>query len=372
MLAMQASSFETGRLGFMGVRHLGMGGAGVGFADDENAILLNPTGLSRVTAWKATMPLVPLALAPNASVLANGDLIEMVIAGMDIEDAEGVLQRAELIEQAAEDYPYGSFAAGLFPYYIRQNMGAGLLASTVLGTESRVVPSGDVDVYESLDMLTRGFMDTGIFVSYAHDLPWHPVVLGHDGHLCAGITIKGVGRGYIRRVDRWGTEEEDEEGERYETDDDFNELWWEFGFGFDLAARLDLQDGRSTSASVVLYNLPGGFDYSYEDGTSLPVRMYAAIGVSSRPLKGVEGLRDLLVGFDIQKIGQGGSYHLGAEYPVGPLRFRSGLSGDGLAAGLGLRWRSLEFDYATYEADDAWFGDSYRIRNHVFRVSINL
>ena len=374
VLGMHAAASEKGRLGFVGVRHLGMGGAGVGFADDGNAILMNPTGLSRVTDWKATMPFVPMILIPNVMVLANGDVIEMVAAGIEIEDAGGLFQRIELIEQAVADYPYGSVEAGIFPYFITRNTGVGLLASAVFGMENRAVPSGGVDVYESLDTLTRGFIDTGVFASYAHDLPWHPAVLGSDGDLFAGITVKAVGRGYMRRVDRWGIGDEDEgeEGARSETDEDINDRWWDFGLGLDLAARLDLQEGRSTSESQLLDNLPGGFDFAYDDGTSLPVGVSAALGVASRPLAGIERLRDLLVGFDIQKIGQGGSYHLGAEYPIGPLRLRTGASGDGLAVGMGLRWRALEFDYATYKTDNAWFGDNYRIRNHVFKASINM
>ncbi len=374
VLWMPAAASEKGQLGLLGVRHLGMGGAGVGFADDGNAILMNPTGLSHVTGWKATMPFVPMILTPNLTVAPSSDIIEMMLAGVDIENADGLFQRIELIEQAVADYPYGSAEAGIFPHFITRNMGVGLLASAVFGMESHAVPSGGVDVYESMDTLARGFIDTGVLASYAHGLPWHPKVLGSEGDLCAGVTLKAVGRGYVRSVIRWGIEEEDEgeEGERMEMDDDFNDMWWDYGFGFDLAARLDLQDGRSTSMSLVLYNLPGGFDFSYDDGTSLPVRVSAALGVASRPLARIERLQGLLVGFDIQKIGQGGSYHLGVEYPIGPLRLRTGVSEEGLAMGLGLRWRALEFDYATYEADNAWFGDSYRIRNHVFQATINM
>lgn len=206
------------------------------------------------------MPLVPMILTPNAAVLANGEVIDMMAAGMEIEDAEGLFQRIELIEQVVADYPYGSVEAGVFPHFIMRNIGVGLLASAVFGMESHAVPSGGVEVCESLDTLTRGFADIGVCASYAHDLPWHPTVLGSEGDLCAGMTLKVVGRGYMRRVDRWGIGDEDEgeEGERYEADEDFNDMWWDYWLGFDLAARLDLQDGRSTSVSLVVYNLPGG------------------------------------------------------------------------------------------------------------------
>jgi len=47
---------NTDRIFIQGIRPLGMGGAGVAVADDDNALFYNPAGLGRITRWQFTFP----------------------------------------------------------------------------------------------------------------------------------------------------------------------------------------------------------------------------------------------------------------------------------------------------------------------------
>ena len=373
VLTESGAASEKGQIGFVGARHLGMAGTGVALADDENAILYNPTGLWKMVGWEATIPFMPFSMTPNANIVLNGDLFKMVDGTLDIEDTDNIIRRAQLIEEVAADHPYASIEGGLFPTFLKRNLGIGLLVSAVFGTNTRPMVSGGPDVYESLDLVTRGFIDAGGLASYGRELPWKPVLFGTEVDLYAGGTLKAIWRGYMRRIDRTGKIESDEENdEPQEDEEEDDDLSWDGGLGVDLAVRLELNDARLTAASLVLYNLPGGFDFSYDDGTELPVRTSAALGFASKPFTHVRGIESLLVGFDIKEIGQGGSFHLGMEYPSGIWRFRMGLSGDGFATGAGVKWRVIKFDYAMHKTDNAWFGDDYRTRNHVLRMSLDL
>jgi len=340
LLACQAVASDKGTLGFLGVRYLGMGGTVVGMADDYNSLLNNPTGLTHVDEWKATMPFNPMHFTPNLNLVINTDVFGLIQQGIDIEMAEEGAERHDVIEQALEDYPYASFEAGSLVNYIQPNFGVGLIVSSIIGIQTEAA-YGDSGYYESLDLHTRGYVDVGGVVSYAHLLPWHPELLGYNTDIHAGATVKAVWRGYLKRLDRFGYSEDEEEKSRFWTDEDFNAFAFDPGFGIDLAGRLELNDERSSSVSLVLYNLPSGLNFSYDDGTEMKVRMSAAIGFASKPFTTIEPISDLLVGFDIQQIGRGGSYHLGMESPIGGWRCRTGISDDGFAGGLGIRWRSI-------------------------------
>lgn len=376
--AVQSSASEKGQLGMVGVRHLGMGGTCVAIANDGNSLLENPTGLNRVSGWKATMPIMPLTMTPNLTLLLNGDPIRMMDAVVDIAsntDDDTIFERIDRIEEAAADHPYASVEGGIFPNFVMRNFGVGLLVSGVYGLSTEPVVSGGPEIYESLDMTTRGFIDAGGLFSYAHDLPWQPSLLGLEGKLTAGATLKMVWRGYMKSIEHIGELDEEEERkaalDESEPDEADQDLSWDGGFGLDLATRLDLNDSRSTVVSLVLHNLPTGIKYSYDDGTEMHIRASASLGVASRPLASVNGVEDLIVGFDIQRIGQGGAFHIGTEYSTGPAHLRMGVSDDGFAWGLGLKWRTVEIDYANFRTPNAWFGDDYIIRNHVLQASLN-
>lgn len=159
------------------LRALGMGGANYALSDDESAMFYNPAGLStRKLSWELMLPITGTM---GQNTISNYNTLRTAFD--NIGDIGDLISRLELLQGKPL-----SAGLGIFPHYIQENFGFGLLLADAKFSYE-ILGSG-------IDSMTdvTAIADAGAFVSYARPI-------GPTG-LHVGLTAKFLGRGGGRRA----------------------------------------------------------------------------------------------------------------------------------------------------------------------------
>ncbi len=167
---------NTERMFIEGIRPMGMGGAFIAVADDENAMFYNPAGLARVDYWRFTFP--KLLLGTDIAswdnliyVLGNTGAFTEFMGGNVSADTIAVVDRLSntrihFLNQESLTYIQPGFAGGLW-----------LFDDVLLETGAILLPEANWNVRAGLiQNLSWGF---------GWDIP-------QFGYLAAGFTLKAI------------------------------------------------------------------------------------------------------------------------------------------------------------------------------------
>lgn len=173
---------NTERIFIQGVRPMGMGGAFIAVADDENAIFYNPAGLSRLKYWRFTFPAYLAAidtksfdnlgtlfsLAGDVGNFMSGDLSPGTIEAMDNLSHTRIHGYMEYIPPIIGSVKYiqPGFGFGIWPF-----------SDVLLETGAILLPEASWNI-------RQGFIET-----LAWGFSWN---IPKFGYLAAGFTIKAI------------------------------------------------------------------------------------------------------------------------------------------------------------------------------------
>jgi hypothetical protein len=268
----------------VGARSIGMGRSYVGVAEGSDALFMNPAGIARA--------LNPKLSSMYASLL--NDVNYMMVGGV---------------------YPYGEKSA----------IGAGIINSHTDGI-ALTNADGTFSEYGT-------WSNTVLFISGATYLNTFPALKNIDKDILIGGSFKyhSVGGSGVNDVasltDSAGTGYSADLGLLYPATD-----YLTLGLNYQniLASKLTRSSGINEDIPANLkvgakFNLLGRENESYTTHTTR--RLY------------------LNADYDFNAVGNG--WHYGLEFwPVSNLAFRTGMDGDNLTAGLGVRLSGIEFNYA--------------------------
>jgi hypothetical protein len=140
----QAEPFQSV---YQNARVLGMGGAFTAVADDYNALIYNPAGLTQIEGWELDL----LTLEAEASE-STQDLIDDLEAAQSGTEAEA----AALLVAHAGDHIHAR--VNTFPHLVMPGFGVGLLGQATLDADfrNRVRPVVQVDATVDLGLTVAG------------------------------------------------------------------------------------------------------------------------------------------------------------------------------------------------------------------------
>ena len=308
---------------YRGVRPLAMGGAFTAVADDENALYYNPAGLSQISTLNLAL-LNPLVETAEDSVDMYRDLQDANFEG--VEEAEDFLRKYVGTYQhlRAAINPYAGFNVAGYGVMI-----AGLGQGTI---------NARVDEFFDPELEVTVIGDYGLIGGVGGKLPFTG--------LRAGLSLKGINRSSL---DKAYTAQD-------LVDDDFEDM-----------VRDDMQEGTGVSLDFgVIYTLPFISVVDLDLGLAVQnfpgMDMGDALDIDTQVNMGL-ALKKTIAGFGLigafdcmdvtQDIGEdndwGKRMHLGAEiaFPA-ILSLQAGLNQGYLTGGLGLDFKVLRFDLATY------------------------
>ncbi|MBN1595481.1 OmpA family protein [candidate division FCPU426 bacterium] len=167
---------NTERIFIQGVRPMGMGGAFIAVADDENAIFYNPAGLARINYWRFTFP--DYCVGTDAKSFDNliylfghaGDFSSLMSGDMSPEVIEAVDQLSHTRMHFYSDTNVKYIQPGF-------GFGAWLYNDGLLETGAILLPEANWN-------LRAGLMET-LSWGFGWDIPMF-------GYLATGFTIKAT------------------------------------------------------------------------------------------------------------------------------------------------------------------------------------
>lgn len=155
---------------YQGIRQMGMGGAAVAVVNDETALLLNPTGLSRLRE--------PYVTLIDPEVTTNMDSVGTVQSlALDSMEVDKVYN--ELAGRLDQNY---FMRAQIFPSFVTRNFGVGFLGKQEM-------------------LARRNSADHFLNLNYTSDMVG---VVGYNHSLAGGMIKVGVAGRYIDRVEYKG------------------------------------------------------------------------------------------------------------------------------------------------------------------------
>lgn len=308
---------------YRGVRPLAMGGAFTAVADDEHAMFFNPAGLADIS-------MVNLAVV-NPLVDVSEDSTEMYQDLQDtdfetVEEAEDFLRKYIGVQQ--------HIRAAINPYIGFNIADYGVMISGLGNAAINAMPYDTVN--PKLDVTVIG--DYGLLGGVGGKLPF--------SGLRMGLSVKAINRNSL--VEQYTAEELVDEDFETLIDDDMNEG---SGFSADLGVLYTLPFISIVDMDVglALQNFP-----SMDMGSALDIDTQVNMGLAIKKKLGGFGFIGALDCMDLsQNIGDdddwGKRLHVGAEvkFPLF-LSLQAGLNQGYLTGGIGLDFKLLRFDLATY------------------------
>ncbi|MCL6582210.1 MAG: hypothetical protein K6U11_01095 [bacterium] len=326
---------------FRGVRPLGMGGAFSALADDHNALFYNPAGLDMV---------------PGASFAVLNPLIEIGENGQDLyqdiqdTDFDQTGEVTALLRKHMGEHQH--VRTCLFPHFVKQHFGFGVLGQAVVGAEINNPQYPEVDADVLVDVAGVGGAGFGFL---------------QDNALRLGVAAKYVKRQQLKETYTAAQIASDDFDQIIE--DDMGEG---SGLGFDLGAIYTFSGFLKPSLALVIQNIGGT---KLGDAGQIPQQINLGAGLSYQ-----QGIISVKAGLDLVDITHNVNededdffrrVHLGAESWFGKrLALRLGLYQGYATAGVGLNLWLLKLDYANYAEEVGAYAGQRADRRHVVQLSL--
>lgn len=330
---------------YRGVRPLAMGGAFTAVADDEHAMFFNPAGLADIS-------MVNLAVV-NPLVEVSEDSTDMYQDLQDtdfetVEEAEDFLRKYMGVQQhlRAAVNPYIGFNIADYGVMI-----SGLGNGTI--NAMPVNPSNP-----EMDVMAVG--DYGLLGGVGGKLPFTGLRMG--------LSVKAINRHSL--VEQYSAEDLVEEDFENLVDDDLNEG---SGFSADLGVLYTLPfiSVVDMDVGLALQNFP-----SMDMGDALDIDTQINMGLAIKKKLGNFGFIGALDCMDLSRdIGDdddwGKRLHVGAEvkFPLF-LSLQAGLNQGYLTGGIGLDFKLLRVDLATYGEEIGEEAGDHVSRRYLAQVTI--
>lgn len=354
-------------------RALGMGDAFTAISDDYSALFYNPAALARRKDGQINMSL------NFAGSTAFGDFAKDIKTASD---TEGETEKQQAMIDLLEDQygkHYSLRAELLSGIWVRPNWGFGIIpvdTSIDLDVNDQVGPAINLTTY----------VDTTIAYGYARDVKW---IAGGDNS--AGITVKGVNRGYVSKslgvmdlVESSDVMSTKDLKEGFTVDLDFGFLYTphipESGFWslfeytkptFSFVARNVLDYGFSQDLNV--------FD---KEKSEKPTKLGRVFDIGSRweyPSKWIFGGRGSL---DIRDIGHSNfnfrkGLHAGLEFDWTMFswwkgQYRVGINQGFLTLGASALFAVFNLDLVTYAEDVGTYSNPKENRIYMIKMNIDI
>ncbi len=171
---------NTNRIFIQGIRPLGMGGAFIAVADDENALFYNPAGLARLNYWRFTFPywLMGTDIRSFDNILfwiSHAGEFSKFPDGISEDTGRAIANsRMHLLGEGSLRYIGPNFGFGVY-----------LLGDALAQTDAALVPEVSWDV-------KMGLIENMSF-GWGWDIPMF-------GYVAGGVALKATQRGYSRQT----------------------------------------------------------------------------------------------------------------------------------------------------------------------------
>lgn len=367
-----------------GIRPLGMGGAFVALADDQNAIFYNPAGLTQRVGGQFTLFELPLNISEDAFKFSsffndNKDKLEKF-------DTLSPIQQIDLLNKINGEVisyqPKLKFGLPNTCYITKTSLlswGFGVFDQIELGFQfnrSLIIPN--------LSFWGNGDIIMAVPLAYRFDfIPLMP------GKISAGAVLKYIQRGRISELNRSVLEFENFDPK----------LQWGKGFGFDLGAlyqpterwniglqitdfggtNLSFEEVKSSKAGVEDKKaFTGMIPVQYNAGTAyVPEKIYywpgRYINTADRIMFALD-IRDFASSDEpVYEATLWKKIHMGAEFRFGPLSLRGGFNSGYPSIGAGVRipYAGLKLDYAYWADELGRYAGQIPVWNHQINLALS-